>query len=104
MKYISLLQDFINTTLILSPEQKISLRKEILQSFADNYIKEHIYLSIANITTDFMRNVMQISKFKEKNSAELKRRLKYSFAYIIKKMAREKLIVKRGRKCYKVIN
>jgi len=102
MKFVSLLENFVNTTLILSSDQKISLRREILQSFAYNYIKDHIYLSIANITSDFMRNVLQISKFKEKNSAELKRCLKYSFAYIIKKMAREKLIIKRGRKCYKV--
>jgi len=102
MKYQNLLEEFIDTTLILSPRQKTSLKREILQSFAYNYIKEHSYLSISNITIDFMIKVLQISKFNNRQNVELKRRLKYSFGYIIKKMVREKLLIKHGRRCYKV--
>lgn len=102
MKYTSLLKGFINTTLILTSDQKTSLKREVLQSFAYNYIKEHTYLSINNITVDFMISVLQISKFRKSENIELKRCLKYSFASIIKKLAREKIIIKHGRKCYKV--
>ena len=102
MKYINLLDEFIDTTLILSPDQKISLKREVLQSFAYKYIKKHTYLSINNITIDFMINVLQISKFNKRQNMELKRRLKYRFAYIIKNLVREKLLIKYGRKCYKV--
>lgn len=102
MKYQNLLEEFINTTLILSPTQKTSLKRETIQSFAYNYIKEHIYFSISNVATDFMIKVLQISQFKEKRIAELKRRLKYRFSYIIRNMVKEELLIKYGQKCYKV--
>ena len=75
------------------------------EAWVMGYLKEHTYITLNNLTGDFMLDEWNISLVGRSYtpSNDLKKLLVYSFRPIIQKLSKEGVLLKYNSKTYKVV-
>jgi len=100
----TLLDKYLEFTIILDDKKKKLLKDYTLHNFVINYVNDHTYISLNSVTSDFLKNILEMNRFYSDDFKELKKLVGYRVSHILVNLVKEGSVYKYSRKVYKRVN
>ena len=100
----TLLDKFLEFTIILDDNQKKLLKNYTLYNFVIKYVNDHTYTTINNVASDFLMKIINMNKFHSDDFRELKKLVGYRVSHMLVDLVKEGKMIKYSRRVYKKTN